>query len=86
VLLVPMVVVGLPPLVVLRMQALFGFQSHAWIFDGALLLLLSGLMFAQRGRPSNFAWLAYALLVGLTWLPYLGLALQGFHWLQPVPA
>ena len=43
-------------------------------------------MFAQRGRPSNFAWLACALLVGLTWLPYLGLALQGLRWLQPIAA
>lgn len=79
-----LLIVGLPALVVLGMQALFGLQSSAWRFDSALLALLSALMLGQRGRPSNFAWLAYALLVALTWLPYLDLARLGYEWLQPV--
>ena len=85
-LLVVLLIVGLPAGVVFGMQALFGFQSHAWIFDGVLLALLSALMYFPRGQPSNFAWLAYALLVALTWLPYLGLALQAAAWLKPVAA
>ena len=85
-LLVVLLIVGLPAGVVFGMQALFGFQSHAWIFDGVLLALLSALMYFPRGQPSNFAWLAYALLVALTWLPYLGLALQAVAWLKPVAA
>lgn len=85
-LLVLLLIVGLPAGVVFGMQVLFGFQSHAWIFDGVLLALLSALMFGPRGQHSNFAWLAYALLVALTWLPYLALALQGIAWLQPVAA
>jgi hypothetical protein len=81
-----LLIIGLPTGVVFGMQSLFGFQNRAWIFDGVLLALLSALIYGRSGQPSNFAWLAYALLVALTWLPYLGLALQGVAWLQPVAA
>jgi hypothetical protein len=82
--LLPLLIAGLPAVVVVGMQAMFGFQSSAWIFDGVLLALLGALMYGPRSQPSNFAWLAFALLVAWTWQPYIRVALQGLAWLQPV--
>lgn len=77
-------VVALPALITLGLWMPLAFQSHAWIFDCALLAALTAVTFCHPGRPSNFAWLAYALLVVGTCLPYLSLALQVFDELASV--
>ena len=69
------------PAGVVRPAGIAGFREPCLILDGVLLAALSAIVFGHRGRPSNFAWLAYALLVAATCLPYLSFALQVLRWL-----